>query len=101
PIKTTKLNDAELTHSTKPIEQLTTTDKLSLFEGLRLHDSSFSNLNQKVANLWTNWPYPATTMVLQRRAHPRVTHIFRRGDRLRPGDEVAAGVPSVLNPFPK
>jgi len=29
-----------------------------------------------------------------------VTHLFKRGDRLRPGDEVQPGVPAVLHPFP-
>jgi hypothetical protein len=29
-----------------------------------------------------------------------VTHIFKRGDRTRPGDEVKPEVPSVLHPFP-
>jgi hypothetical protein len=38
---------------------------------------------------------------LQQRARPRVTHLFKRGDRLRPGNVVEPDVPAVLNPFPE
>src|SRR5207249_6628572 len=72
-----------------------------LFEAFRLGDATLASLNQKIDNAWTNWPYPPTTLVLQARARPRVTHIFKRGDRLRPGDEVQAGTLSVLHPFPE
>jgi hypothetical protein len=71
-----------------------------LFNLFRFSDPAFTNLNQQIDNSWTNWPYPPTTLVLRQRAIPRVTHLFKRGDRLRPGEMVQAGVPSVLNPLP-
>src|SRR5262249_7652711 len=64
-------------------------------------DSSFAELNNKIDNLWTNWPYSATSLVLQQRAKSRVTHVFKRGDRLRPKEEVEMDVPAVLNAFPE
>jgi hypothetical protein len=82
-------------------DKRTPAQKLELFEAYRLTDASLTNLNRKIENAFTNWPYPPTTLVLQQRDHPRTTHIFKRGDRLRPGDEVQPDVPAILNPFPK
>jgi hypothetical protein len=100
PLRAAKLTAEQRALASKPVDQLSPSEKLALFEGFRLHDPAFTELNHKVDNAWTNWPYPATSMVAQRRPHPRVTHIFKRGDRLRPGDEVAAEVPACLHPFP-
>jgi len=77
-----------------------TAQTLKLFEAFRLTQPGFTNLNEQIDNAWTNWPYPATTLVLEQRPKPRVTHIFKRGDRLRPTEEVQPGVLSVLHPFP-
>jgi hypothetical protein len=82
-------------------EKRSPAQKLDLFEAYRLTDSSLTNLNRQIENAYTNWPFPPTTLVLQQRNPPRVTHLFKRGDRLRPGDEVHADVPAVLNAFPK
>src|SRR5262249_7770712 len=73
--------------------------KLQAFDLFRFSDPELAKLNREINNLWTNWPYPPTTLVLQQREHSRETHLFKRGDRLRPGDEVHPGVPSVLNPL--
>ncbi len=71
-----------------------------LFSVFRHYDPQFSELNQQIDAAWLQWPYPATTLVLARRAHPRVTHVFKRGDWLRPAEVVQPDVPAVLNPFP-
>ena len=84
-----------------PLEKRSPAQKRELFDAFRLTDATFTNLNQQIENAWTNWPYPPTTLVLQQRAKPRVTHIFKRGDHLRPGDEVQPDVLSVLHPFPE
>jgi mono/diheme cytochrome c family protein len=83
-----------------PRNQRSAEQQLKLFEIFRLSDAASTNLNAEISNLFTNWPYPPTTLVLQQRPHPRITQIFKRGDRLRPTDEVEADVPTVLNPFP-
>jgi hypothetical protein len=72
-----------------------------LFDTFRFSDPAFADLNKQIENIWTNWPYPATTLVLQQRPQPRVTHLFKRGDRLRPAEVVEPGVPSFLPPMPK
>ena len=76
------------------------TDQVKLFDLFRRSDPTLTNLNQEIGKLWAEWPNSPTTMVLQQRKVPRVTHIFKRGDRLRPTDEVEPDVLSVLNPFP-
>ena len=49
--------------------------------------------------MWTNWPYAATTLALQQRTEPRVTHLFKRGDWQRPAEAVEPAVPAVLHAF--
>ncbi|HKS37357.1 MAG TPA: PSD1 and planctomycete cytochrome C domain-containing protein, partial [Verrucomicrobiae bacterium] len=72
-----------------------------LFNVFRLNDASFAEVNKQVHDVLTNWPYAATTLVLQQRAEPRVTRLFKRGDWQKPGDAVEPDVPAVLHPFPK
>ena len=83
-----------------PEERRTLEQKRELFSLFRLSDPACAELNKQIDNEWDQWPYPATTMVLQQRPHPRVTHLFTRGDRLRPAEVVHPGVPSFLNKFP-
>ena len=73
----------------------------ALFNVFRFHDPAFAELNRKIDDTWTNWPYTATTLALQQRAAPRETHLFKRGDWQRPGETVEPDVPAVLHPFPK
>jgi hypothetical protein len=70
-----------------------------LFNVYRFQDSVFADVNKEIDNVWTNWPYAVTTLALQQRMQPRETHLFRRGDWQRPGENVEPGVPSVLPPF--
>ena len=70
-----------------------------LFDGFRFSDSSFAELNKQIDQVWTNWPSSPMTLVLQQQPKPRVTHLFKRGDRLRPKEEVQMDVPAVLHPF--
>ncbi|HLH55089.1 MAG TPA: PSD1 and planctomycete cytochrome C domain-containing protein [Verrucomicrobiae bacterium] len=83
-----------------PVTQRTREQKHKLFSIIRHSDPDCAALNKEIDKLWATWPFPATTMVLQERAHPRVTHVFKRGDRLRPTEAVQAGVPAFLNPLP-
>jgi hypothetical protein len=81
-------------------EKRTPDQNRQLLDAFRFTSLEFTNLNQQISNAWRAWPYPATTMVLHQRSHPRVTHILKRGERLRPEEVVQPGVPAVLNPFP-
>jgi mono/diheme cytochrome c family protein len=72
-----------------------------LFNVFRQHDPALAAVTQDIDNVFTNWPYAATTLALTPRAEPRMTRIFKRGDWQKQTDEVHADVPSWLHPFPK
>ena len=71
-----------------------------LFSAFRHWDPEYAELTKKIDQTWSDWPYPPTTMVLRQRSTPRATHVFKRGDRLRPDEVVEPAVPAVLHPFP-
>jgi mono/diheme cytochrome c family protein len=66
----------------------------------------FEEDNQRIEALWKQWPEgtPSLTLVARQARAPgderRPTHMLRRGDWLKPGDEVAPGVPAFLHPLP-
>jgi hypothetical protein len=84
-----------------PLEKRSTEEQTKLFDAFRLADPAFGALNQQIDTAWTNWPFPPTTLVLQQRKQPRTTHLFKRGDRLRPGEEVQPQVPELLHQLPE
>jgi len=100
PLKVAPLPPALLAVLAIPVEKRSAEQQRELFGRFRLSDPSFTELNQQIGQVWTNWLYPTTTLVLQPRNPPRETHLFKRGDRLRPGEVVQPDVPSVLNPLP-
>ncbi|HWX19313.1 MAG TPA: DUF1549 domain-containing protein [Candidatus Binatia bacterium] len=83
-----------------PADQRSPEQQRELFNVFRLSDAAFAELNKEIDKAWADWPYPATTLVLRQRPQPRVTRVFKRGDRLRPDEEVKPAVPAVLHPFP-
>ena len=58
-------------------------------------------VNREIELAWKSHPEGTTTLVLDKREQPRMTSMLKRGDFLKPGDRVSAGVPAVLNPLPK
>jgi len=99
PLKANTLTDAERKILAIAPEKRTAGQTRQLFDKFRLAENRLADLNKQISDSFTNWPYPSTTLALQQRAVPRVTHIFKRGDRLRPGDEVEPGVPAFLHPL--
>ena len=71
-----------------------------LFSVFRYHDPGFADLNKKIDQVLTNWPYAPTTLALQQRTELRTTHLFKRGDWQRLGEAVEPETPSFLHPFP-
>lgn len=100
PIKADPLTAAQRKLLAVKAEKRTAKQKADLFSIYRLSGTNYLTLNTNIATAYQDWPYPPTTLVLQQRAEPRETHIFKRGDMLRPGDEVHPEGLSVLNPFP-
>jgi mono/diheme cytochrome c family protein len=55
--------------------------------------------NEAIEALWKQHPEGTTTLVLDSRSEPRMTSLLKRGDFLKPGDRVTAGVPAMLHPL--
>jgi hypothetical protein len=53
--------------------------------------------NARIDQLWKAWPAGDTTLTLVQREEPRETHVLKRGDWLKPGKRVTAGVPAFLH----
>ncbi|MCW5552963.1 MAG: PSD1 domain-containing protein [Verrucomicrobiae bacterium] len=66
----------------------------------------FKEANDQIEALWQQWPEGTSTLTLLARSGEtpddarRDTHLFRRGDWLKPANKVAAGVPTVLHRLP-
>ncbi len=57
--------------------------------------------NDKIEALWKQWPEGGSSLVTEKRDDPRATAILKRGNFLRPGERVEAGVPQSLHALPK
>ena len=72
----------------------------AVFTHWRTTVSTFRAANDAIEKLWSKWPAGSTSLVVQAREEPRSTHLLKRGNFLKPGDEVSAGVPAVLHSLP-
>ncbi len=100
PLAVDPLTPAERGLLAIPAERRAPEQVRELFHVFRQHDPALASATRAIDNLFTNWPYAATTLVLQQRAEPRVTRVFKRGDWQKPTEAVPPGVPSALHPFP-
>jgi len=57
----------------------------------------WKDANARIEALWAAWPSGTTSLVLATRDEARETRMLKRGDFLKPGDAVTAGVPEVLH----
>lgn len=83
-----------------PVAERSAEQRRELFGIFRHTDADCQELNRQIDRLWAEWPNPPTTLVLRQRVHARQTHVFKRGDRLRPEEAVSPGVPAVLHAWP-
>lgn len=78
----------------------------AVFSYWRTTVPEFMATNEQIETLWQQWPEGTSTLTLLARKGgtpddaPRDTHLFRRGDWLKPANKVSAGVPAVLHPLP-
>ncbi|MGE3313354.1 MAG: DUF1549 and DUF1553 domain-containing protein, partial [Limisphaerales bacterium] len=77
----------------------------AVFSYWRTTVPEFGEVNGRIEDLWRQWPEGSPTLTLVRRdgrapgAENRPTHMLRRGDWLKPLEEVEAGVPAILHPM--
>jgi len=100
PLAADPLTPAQRRILATPAAERSPEQRRQLFGIFRHTDPACQELNKQIDHLWADWPYPPTTLVLRQRPHPRQTHVFKRGDRLRPEEVVMPGVPAVLHAWP-
>ena len=89
-----------------PRGQRTPAQIATVFSCWRTTMSEFNEINDKIEELWKQWPEGTPTLMLLARKGTgpsdelRTTHLFKRGDWLKPGSEVKFGVPAFLHPLP-
>jgi hypothetical protein len=89
-----------------PHDQRTPDQIATVFSYWRTTVPEFKETNDQIEQLWKQWPEGVPTLVLAARHGQgaddvkRATHLFKRGDWLKPGEEVHAGVPAFLHPLP-
>ncbi|MHB8519628.1 MAG: DUF1549 and DUF1553 domain-containing protein [Limisphaerales bacterium] len=78
----------------------------TVFSYWRTTVPGFKEVNDRIEALWREWPEgtPTLTLVARRGAgpgdEPRTTHLLKRGDWLKPANDVSFGVPAFLHPLP-
>ena len=83
-----------------PRGKRTAAQMAAVFSHWRTTLAEWKPVNDEIEAAWKSHPEGTTTLVLDRRDEPRMTSVLKRGDFLKPGDRVSAGVPAVLNPLP-
>jgi hypothetical protein len=64
-------------------------------------DAEHPEARAKAEALWKQWPEGSSSLVTEARGEARDTVILKRGNFLKPGAKVEAGVPAFLHPLPK
>ncbi|MCX7701599.1 MAG: DUF1553 domain-containing protein, partial [Gemmataceae bacterium] len=82
-----------------PAERRTPAQNDEVFSYFRTTVPEWREANEVIEDLWRSWPKGDTTLTLSQRAEPRMTHFLIRGDFLKPGPRVEAGVPKFLHPL--
>ncbi|MFM8358062.1 MAG: DUF1549 domain-containing protein, partial [Verrucomicrobiota bacterium] len=78
----------------------------AVFSFWRTTVPEFAGTHRQIEALWAQWPEGTPSLALARRRgegpgdERRTTRMFKRGDWLKPGQEVDAGVPAFLHPLP-
>ncbi len=83
-----------------PREQRTPAQVAAVFAYWRTTVPEWKEANARIEELWRQHPEGTTQIVLTARVEMRDTRLLKRGDWLKPGPPVVAGVPSVLPPLP-
>jgi hypothetical protein len=71
-----------------------------VFRHWRTTVADWSAANQRIEQLWRQYPAGTSQLVLQARESPRTTHLLARGDFLQPQQAVQPGTPEFLHPLP-
>ena len=84
-----------------PVAKRSPAQAHTVFGHWRTTVKEFADANAQIEALWKQWPEGDTSLIAAPRDEPRETAILKRGDFLRPGAKVVAGVPAFLHALPK
>ncbi|RPI89564.1 MAG: DUF1549 domain-containing protein, partial [Planctomycetaceae bacterium] len=73
---------------------------VAVFSHWRTTVPEWKAANEQIEALWRQHPEGSSQLVLSGRETPRDTRMLERGDFLKPGRPIGAGVPGFLNPLP-
>src|SRR5262249_49588934 len=82
-----------------PAAQRTQAQRDEVFSYYRSTVEEWKEQNELIEDLWRQWPAGDSTLTLAKLEEPRETHLLNRGDFLKPGKAVGAGVPAFLHPL--
>ncbi|HXU75282.1 MAG TPA: PSD1 and planctomycete cytochrome C domain-containing protein [Methylomirabilota bacterium] len=80
-----------------PRERRSPAQTAALFTYWRTTVPAFKAVNDKIEDLWKEWPNGSTALTLMAREEPRDTRVLKRGDWLKPTAPVEAGFPAFLH----
>lgn len=75
--------------------------RVDTFDRFRATVPAWKDANRQIDDLLARMPEGTTQLVYAERDRVRPTNLLKRGDFLKPGEFVSAGVPAALNPMPK
>lgn len=73
----------------------------TVFSYWRTTVPEWKEANGKIESSWKQWPAGTSALTLMQREAGRDTFVFKRGDWLKPGKQVDAGVPTFLHQLPE
>jgi len=82
-----------------PADKRSATQLAAEFSYWRTIVPEWKDANSQIDALWKQFPEGTTQLALSQRDNLRDTHLLKRGDWLKPGKPVIAGVPGILNPL--
>ena len=84
-----------------PASRRSPAQEAAVFAYWRTIVPEFKEANDRINALYKQWPEGSTALTLIARERGRTSAILKRGDWLKPGKEVSAGVPAFLHPLPE
>lgn len=85
----------------EPTDKRSEADDAAVFAIWRTTVPEWKDANTKIEDLWKQHPKGSSQLILKEMDSPRATHLLKRGDFLKPAEQVTAGVPAFLHPMPK
>jgi Protein of unknown function (DUF1553)/Protein of unknown function (DUF1549)/Planctomycete cytochrome C len=82
-----------------PADQRSASQSAAVFSYWRTTAPEWKAENDQIEALWRQHPQGSSQLVLDQRSAARTTHMLQRGDFLKPGKPVGAGVPAFLHPL--